>query len=115
MGVVKEQGTDMDVIRSDVNVAAIKSSGLPVVWVLGGPGCGKGTQCTEIKVKYDYVHLSSGELLRNEVLSGSPRGLQLYSMMEKGEPVPTVVVIDLIAEAMVMAVYGGETKGFVMD
>lgn len=98
-----------------MNVGAIKSAGLPIIWVLGGPGCGKGTQCLEIKAKKDYEHLASGDLLRNEVMSGSPRGLQLYKLMESGEAVPTVVVLDLVAEAMVKAVYGGKAKGFVMD
>jgi adenylate kinase len=40
---------------------------VPIVWVLGGPGSGKGTQCGKIVAKYDFVHLSTGDLLRNEV------------------------------------------------
>ena len=35
-----------------------------VIFVLGGPGAGKGTQCTIISEKYSYVHLSAGDLLR---------------------------------------------------
>ena len=38
----------------------MKESGLPVVWVIGGPGCGKGTQCDNLQTKYGYVHLASG-------------------------------------------------------
>merc|ERR1712133_216152 len=51
------------------NVDAIRSSGLPIIWVLGGPGSGKGTQCETLVNKLGYTHLSSGNLLRNEVLS----------------------------------------------
>ena len=40
---------------------------MPVIWVLGGPGSGKGTQCDLIKAKYGLEHLSSGDLLRAEV------------------------------------------------
>lgn len=41
--------------------------GVPIIWLLGGPGCGKGTQCAKIVEKYGFVHLSSGDLLRDEV------------------------------------------------
>ena len=35
--------------------------------MLGGPGCGKGTRCDKIVAKYGFIHLSSGDLLREEV------------------------------------------------
>ena len=41
---------------------------VPIIWVLGGPGSGKGTQCEKIVAKYGFTHLSSGDLLRNEVI-----------------------------------------------
>lgn len=56
----------------------------------GGPGSGKGTQCEKIVAKYGYTHLSSGDLLRAEVSSGSERGKQLQAIMQKGELVPLV-------------------------
>ncbi|KAK2151184.1 hypothetical protein LSH36_373g02088 [Paralvinella palmiformis] len=59
-----------------------------VIFVLGGPGSGKGTQCDKIVEKYGYTHLSTGDLLRDEVASGSERGKQLTAIMEKGELVP---------------------------
>jgi len=105
----------MEVERKEINVDALKSANLPVIWILGGPGSGKGTQCDNIRVKTGFCHLSSGDLLRNEVVSGSKRGLQLYKLMEMGELVPTQVVLDLIAEAMVQELYGGKAKGFLLD
>lgn len=57
---------------------------------LGGPGCGKGTQCDKIVKQYGYTHLSSGDLLREEVSSGSERGKALNAIMEKGDLVPLV-------------------------
>jgi 2-phosphoglycerate kinase len=42
-----------------------------VVFVLGGPGSGKGTNCTKITEQFGYVHLSAGDLLREERNSGS--------------------------------------------
>ena len=60
----------------------------------GGPGSGKGTQCDRIVGKFGFTHLSSGELLRGEVLSGSPRGMQLFRVMEQGLLVPDVSRVD---------------------
>merc|ERR1712008_612432 len=73
---------------------------------------GKGTQCDRICVKYGYTHMSSGDLLRNEVLSGTPRGRQLYALMADGKPVPNEYVNDLLAETMVKK---AASKGFLID
>ena len=54
-----------------------------IVFVVGGPGCGKGTQCDKIVAKYGFTHLSTGDLLRDEVKSGSARGKQLTAIMER--------------------------------
>lgn len=59
----------------------------------GGPGSGKGTQCDNIVAKYGFTHLSSGELLRSEVLGGSEKGKQIYQIMSQGNPVPDVRTI----------------------
>ena len=67
---------------------------------LGGPGSGKGTQCEKISLKFGYTHLSSGDLLRGEVMSGSKRGQQLYMLMANGNTVPSEIVTDLLGEAM---------------
>lgn len=61
------------------------------MFVLGGPGSGKGTQCALIKAKYGYTHLSSGDLLRDEVKSGSQLGVALDTTMKNGDLVPTEV------------------------
>merc|ERR1711936_161426 len=95
-----------------VDCSALTASGLPIVWVLGGPGCGKGTQCDKIVAKYGFTHLSSGDLLREEVQSGSPRGKELLAIMEKGDLVPLQVVLDLLAEAMIKKL--GGSKGFLI-
>ncbi|XP_078605176.1 uncharacterized protein LOC144878458 isoform X3 [Branchiostoma floridae x Branchiostoma japonicum] len=87
--------------------------GKKVIFVVGGPGCGKGTQCERIVAKYGYTHLSSGDLLRDEVKSGSERGKKLTEIMEKGELVPMSVVLDLLREAMLKR--AGESQGFLID
>merc|ERR1711890_163815 len=49
--------------------------------------------------KYGFTHLSSGDLLREEVASGSERGKNLTAIMESGQLVPLATVLDLLAQA----------------
>merc|ERR1739844_244910 len=100
----------MSVERQKVDTSSIK--GIPIIWLMGGPGSGKGTQCDKICVKYGYTHLSSGDILRNEVMTGSPRGRKLYAIMADGGAVPNEVINDLLAEAMVKK---ADSKGFLVD
>ncbi|XP_053975766.1 adenylate kinase isoenzyme 1 [Hylaeus anthracinus] len=89
---------------------------MKTIWIIGGPGCGKGTQCERIIAKYGLYHISSGDLLREEVASGSPRGASLQELMSKGLFVPTDIVLDLIRERMEKAKKEGATKtGFLID
>ena len=71
-----------------------------VPFFTGGPGSGKGTQCDRICVRYGYTHMSTGDLLRNEVMSMTERGRKLYQLMANGEAVPNSVVDELLVEAM---------------
>nr|XP_005168739.1 adenylate kinase isoenzyme 1 isoform X1 [Danio rerio] len=84
-----------------------------IVFVVGGPGSGKGTQCEKIVAKYGYTHLSSGDLLRAEVASGSERGKQLQAIMQKGELVPLDTVLDMIKDAMIAK--ADVSKGYLID
>ncbi|KAF3426298.1 hypothetical protein E2986_13348 [Frieseomelitta varia] len=89
---------------------------MKTVWIVGGPGCGKGTQCERIIAKYGFYHISSGDLLREEVASGSPRGASLQEAMSQGLFVPTDIVLDLIRERMEKAKKEESTKtGFLID
>jgi len=99
--------------RKNIDKTPLRDAKLPVIWVLGGPGSGKGTQCDKIVAKYGYTHLSSGDLLRAEVQSGSERGKQLTEIMTKGDLVPMFVVLDLLAEAMLSKLDG--SKGYLID
>merc|ERR1712183_1159595 len=94
------QASRMALEPKNVDKTPLKEAKLPVIWVLGGPGSGKGTQCDQIVAKYGYTHLSSGDLLRAELQSGSDRAKILDEIMKKGELVPLFVVLDLLAEAM---------------
>lgn len=72
------------------------SSTPPVVFVLGGPGTGKGTQCALLQKEYDLGEICAGELLRQEANSGSELGRSISEIMQKGEIVPGHVTISLL-------------------
>jgi adenylate kinase len=63
--------------------------------------------------KYEYMYLSSEDLLRDEVKSDSARGQQLKEIMQRGELVPNELVIGLMREAMLANVH--KFKGFLID
>ncbi len=62
-----------------------------IIFVLGGPGSGKGTQCERIVAEYGYTHFSAGDLLRAEVKSGSAVGKKCEQIMREGKLVPMEV------------------------
>jgi len=59
--------------------------GYGVVFVVGGPGSGKGVQCEKIKAAYPLRHVSVGDLMRAEAGKGSKLGRQISKAMKKGE------------------------------
>ncbi|KAM8850400.1 UMP-CMP kinase isoform 1-T1 [Spinachia spinachia] len=72
-----------------------------VVFVLGGPGAGKGTQCSRIVENYSYTHLSAGDLLRAErAREGSEFGQLIDSYIKEGRIVPVEITITLLSKAM---------------
>eukprot|EP00741_Cyanophora_paradoxa_P011392 tig00020556_g11003.t1 len=70
------------------------------VFVLGGPGSGKGTLCAQLALQLGACHLSAGELLREEAKSDTDVGRSIRSLMERGEIVPAEVTIGALSRAM---------------
>jgi len=68
--------------------------------LFGPPGSGKGTQSESLIAKYGLKHLSTGDLLRNEIAGTSPLGMAAKSFMDKGQLVPDEVVIEMISAAL---------------
>ena len=71
-----------------------------VVFVLGGPGSGKGTQCSRIHQTFGYTHLSAGDLLREERAKGSALAELINDYIVQGKIVPAEITINLLAKAM---------------
>ncbi|MBC7875366.1 MAG: adenylate kinase [Ferruginibacter sp.] len=80
--------------------------------LFGPPGSGKGTQSDKIVAKYGLVHLSTGNLLREEITQKTPLGLEAKSFMDKGQLVPDEVVIGMVDSYFDKH---KEAKGFLFD
>ena len=79
---------------------------------LGPPGAGKGTQANLFCKKYGLVHLSTGDLLRDEVSSGSFLGLKAAEIMNKGELVSDELVLSIVEGRLVNINEGWLLDGF---
>ena len=65
--------------------------------LFGPPGSGKGTQSERLISKYGFKHLSTGDLLRQEIAANTPLGIEAKNFMDKGQLVPDEVVIGMIS------------------
>ena len=64
--------------------------------LFGPPGAGKGTQAKQIVDKYNYLHISTGDLLRHEIEAGTELGKKAAELIERGDLVPDEVVVGMI-------------------
>ncbi|OAY64655.1 putative UMP/CMP kinase 3 [Ananas comosus] len=93
------------------------SNGVFCIFVLGGPGSGKGTQCPKIVEHFGFTHLCAGDLLQAEVESGSENGsasseLKMIEQFKKeGKIVSSEVTVKLLQNAMQKST----TKKFIID
>jgi UMP-CMP kinase len=71
-----------------------------VVFVLGGPGSGKGTVCSKIQKEFDYVHLSAGDLLRAEKEGSGETSEMINKILLDGGIVPAEITVGLLGKAM---------------
>ncbi|XP_059081131.1 UMP-CMP kinase-like [Tigriopus californicus] len=95
--------------RTIVTMAGDKPN---VVFVLGGPGAGKGTQCAKIVDAFGYQHLSAGDLLREERSKpGSEFGELIESHITNGTIVPVEITCSLLERAMITS----EAVNFLID
>lgn len=87
-----------------------------VIFVLGGPGAGKGTQCANLVRDYGFKHLSAGDLLREEQERvGSEFGEMIKEYIREGKIVPMEVTVQLLENAMREALDKQNKKKFLID
>jgi adenylate kinase len=71
-----------------------------IVVFLGPPGAGKGTQAQRLAEEKGFIHISTGDLLREAVKKGTPLGLKAKEYMERGELVPDELIVAMIKEKL---------------
>jgi len=79
--------------------------------LLGAPGAGKGTQCKNIVARYGLLHLSSGDILRQERAAGTKLGKKARGYMDSGALVPDEIIIEMMTKAIRKA----PAAGFLLD
>jgi adenylate kinase len=80
--------------------------------LLGPPGAGKGTVANQLKATDGSVHISTGDILRNNVKSGTDLGKKAKEFMDKGELVPDQLIMDMMEVRLQEA---DCAKGFMLD
>ncbi|KAG9102772.1 UMP-CMP kinase [Ceratobasidium sp. 370] len=84
-----------------VQTPAFDATKVMVIYVLGGPGAGKGTQCARIVEDFGFVHLSAGDLLREEQKrEGSQFGALISEYIRNGAIVPMEITVKLLENAI---------------
>ena len=78
----------------------------------GPPGSGKGTQSDKLVAKYGLIHLSTGNLLREEIAQRTPLGIEAKSFIDKGQLVPDEIVIGMVDSYFEKH---KDAKGFLFD
>ncbi|MGL4907721.1 MAG: adenylate kinase [Bacteroidales bacterium] len=80
--------------------------------LFGAPGAGKGTQAEMLAKKYNFIHLSTGEVLRAEIAQGTPRGIAAKALMDKGEFVSDETMLEMVEEKVKA---NSTARGFIFD
>jgi len=80
--------------------------------ILGPPGAGKGTQAEQIVKDYGLVHISTGDLLRQQVADGTDLGVKAKGYMDEGKLVPDQLVLDMMRNRLSR---NDVDKGYLLD
>src|SRR5688572_512369 len=82
--------------------------------LFGPPGSGKGTQSLNLASKYGLVHISTGDIFREEMKNNTPLGKEARRYMDEGRLVPDSVVIGMLENKLDQSIADGAT-GFIFD
>ena len=80
--------------------------------LFGAPGCGKGTQAQRLKEHYGIDHVSTGEVIRDEIRRGTELGRSMESYIKEGKLAPDSIVIGMIANYVAEHL---DAKGCIFD
>ena len=80
--------------------------------ILGAPGSGKGTSATVLREKYDLAHISTGDIFRANIKSGTPLGVEAKSYIDKGALVPDSLTVKMVEDRLSQ---DDCKKGYILD
>jgi adenylate kinase family enzyme len=72
-----------------------------IIFVLGGPASGKGTQCEKLVEEFGYTHISTGDLMRAEMKKGTKEGEQISKIVGEGGLVPFELTVQVLINALI--------------
>lgn len=87
-------------MRKRLDATPLKTRETIIIFVIGGPGAGKSTLCKKLASKYKLTLIWISNLLRQEVERASEKGEYYKAFMNKGENVPSVLIVQLVVEQM---------------
>ncbi len=79
---------------------------------IGPPGAGKGTQATRVAQHLGVPHISTGDMFRHHVTTGTDLGLQVDAIMKAGEYVPDEITVRMLADRLAEP---DAARGFILD
>ena len=82
--------------------------------IFGAPGSGKGTQSDNIIKEYNLFHISTGDVLRDQMRRGTALGETARAFIDKGQLVPDDLIIDMLATVL-DAPEGRDGRGVIFD
>src|SRR5512138_140017 len=80
--------------------------------LFGPPGAGKGTQAKKIAEEFKLMHISTGDILRAEIAEQTPLGIQVKSIMDRGELVSDEILVEILRSVIEKS---KGVKGFIFD
>ena len=86
-----------------------------VVFVIGGPGSGKGTMCELAESQLGWTHFSTGELCRNEIAEGGPNAAAIEAILKEGKLAPSELIVSLLKNGMEQVTRTTGKRNFLLD
>jgi adenylate kinase len=106
-------GLDYNGLGRNLNIIyKLKPRKMKNIVLFGPPGAGKGTQADYLKVKYNLIHISTGDVFRYNIKNKTELGILAKSYMDKGDLVPDELTIDMLKAEVDK---NTDAKGFVFD
>lgn len=81
--------------------------------IFGAPGSGKGTQSEKMISKYGFEHISTGDVLRDQIRKGTELGQTAKGYIDNGQLIPDELMVDILAS--VYDSFGKDHKGVIFD